>query len=321
MLIRRRQCLAQTPVEDRFSTGSHIVDLDSSGRRVRAEQERKQPRLLAHPRAAARPTLQVVASRADYLEGETEMSARNRSNLPDAVPSASREMARLRAQRAARIAREDAAGKRRFAAVGASLTAFVALAVMAFQVSLSPWWLLVPTVVAALVVVDGRLAYRRSVDAAEAESEQLQLLRAQRQCVTERRTRVRTALQLSTRAELEKQRQEAAAPVAQMPAEEVEAPAQPNDEIDATEAAIATGWTARELPPPTYATAPRLQRREVSAEALEAVNGEADPAVASPRRPVSARAVVVNGQSTQQVKDSLPVAFDLEDVLELRRAQ
>ena len=321
MLIRRRQSLLQTPVEDRFSTGSHIVDMDHSQRRVRAEQERKQPQLLAHTRVVDQPALRVVADCGNYLEGESEMSARNQSSRPDAIPSASREMARLRAQRAARIAREDAAGKRRFAVVAASLTAFVALAVMAFQVSLSPWWLLVPTAVAALVVVDGRLAYRRSVAAAEAESEQLQLLRAHRQSVTERRTRVRTALKLSTRAELEKQRQEVAPQVAETQPEEGNGQAQPNDEVDATEAAIATGWTARELPPPTYATAPRLPRREVSAEALEEASGEVQSTVASPRRPVSARPTVFNGQSTQEVKDSLAVAFDLEDVLELRRAQ
>lgn len=319
MLIRRRQSYLQTPVEDRFSPGSQVIEMGSSPRRVRAERGRRQPQLLAHRRIVHTTSAAVIEVRDSDFEGESEMSARNLGSASDAVPSASREMARLRARRAARMAREDAAGKRRFAVVVLSLTTFVALAVMAFQVSLSPWWLLAPTAVAAAVVVDGRLAYRRSMAAAQAESEQLQVLREQRQSVSARRARVHSALQmpapqLRSEARVDSEAQEAVT-------EPVTVVEGANAQVDATEAAIATGWTARELPPPTYATAAPLGRREVSAEALASLTAGGAVEASSPARPVKARSVLSQAQSTQEVEDSLPVAFDLEDVLELRRAQ
>ncbi|MDO5721788.1 MAG: hypothetical protein Q4P06_04505 [Actinomycetaceae bacterium] len=319
-LIRYRQQVAQLPVEDRFSTSAQMVSVTETGRAVRAEPQRKQPQILACKPELERENTGPIES-IEYAEGETRMSADQDRRYADAVPSASREMARLRARRAARIAAENAAGKRRFALSVVAFAALVTVATIAFIGIFSWAWTLIPASLLAAVLVNGRLAYRRSVAASVAETEELKQLRAHRRNTSLRYQRVQRALAGHVETTQRKAEPVEGAPVEREDEPQIVARSSANDAVDATEAAVATGWTLREMPPPTYAKSARLGRRQVSAEAVASVQSEEEPVVASPVRPTTAKAGGEQGQSSAQAAAEAPVAFDLEDVLQLRRAQ
>lgn len=231
-----------------------------------------------------------------------------------------REIAKLRARRAARLAAESAAGRRRMVVTGVCALATVTLGIVIAAASLAWAWLAIPTAVLVASLAASRVAALRSQRASERELELLTKLRGD----------VRGA-----------GRATAAAPAA-----ESQAPSSSSSSDDVLEAAdaseIQTGsvpslvfnvevpevvevadtparaWTVAPIPAPTYASRERVRGRIVHADTD--LRGIPRIAAAVPARPI-AQTAQVGARSTAEVVADQAVALDLDAVLDARRAQ
>ena len=227
-----------------------------------------------------------------------------------------REIAKLRARRAARLAAESAAGRRRMVVTGVCALATVALGIVVVAASLAWAWIVIPAAALVASLATSRVAAVRSQRASERELELLTKLRGD----------VRGAGRATAAAPAEPQ-----APVAEEAIEAAVEVSEPqtgsvpslvfNVEVpEVVEVADtpARAWTVAPIPAPTYASRERVRGRIVHADTD--LRGIPRIAAAVPARPI-AQTAQVGARSTAEVVADQAVALDLDAVLDARRAQ
>ena len=226
-----------------------------------------------------------------------------------------REIAKLRARRAARLAAESAAGRRRMVVTGACALATVALGIVVVAASLAWAWIAIPVAALVASLATSRVAAVRSQRASERELELLTKLRGD----------VRGAGRPTAAAPAEQ------APVAEETVEAAVEASEPqtgsvpslvfNVEVpEVVEVADtpARAWTVAPIPAPTYASRERVRGRIVHADTD--LRGIPRITAAVPARPI-AQTPQVGARSTAEVVADQAVALDLDAVLDARRAQ
>ena len=228
-----------------------------------------------------------------------------------------REIAKLRARRAARLAAESAAGRRRMVVTGVCALASVVLGIVIAATSLAWAWIVIPAAALVASLATSRVAAVRSQRASEREHELLTKLRGD----------VRGAGRATAAAPAEPQ-------VVSSSSEEV------SEAVEATEPQTgsvpslvfnvevpevvevadtpARAWTVAPIPAPTYASRERVRGRIVHADTD--LRGIPRIAAAVPARPI-AQTAQVGARSTTEVVADQAVALDLDAVLDARRAQ
>ena len=226
-----------------------------------------------------------------------------------------REIAKLRARRAARLAAESAAGRRRMVITGVCALATVILGIVIAATSLAWAWIAIPAAALVASLATSRVAAVRSQRASERELELLTKLRGD----------VRGAGRATAAAPAEQ------APVAEETVEAAVEASEPqtgsvpslvfNVEVpEVVEVADtpARAWTVAPIPAPTYASRERVRGRIVHADTD--LRGIPRIAAAVPARPI-AQTAQVGARSTTEVVADQAVALDLDAVLDARRAQ
>ena len=226
-----------------------------------------------------------------------------------------REIAKLRARRAARLAAESAAGRRRMVITGVCALATVALGIVIAATSIAWAWIAIPAAALVASLATSRVAAVRSQRASERELELLTKLRGD----------VRGAGRATAAAPTEQ------APVAEETVEAAVEASEPqtgsvpslvfNVEVpEVVEVADtpARAWTVAPIPAPSYASRERVRGRIVHADTD--LRGIPRIAAAVPARPI-AQTAQVGARSTAEVVADQAVAIDLDAVLDARRAQ
>ena len=226
-----------------------------------------------------------------------------------------REIAKLRARRAARLAAESAAGRRRMVVTGVCALATVALGIVIAATSIAWAWIAIPAAALVTSLATSRVAAVRSQRASERELELLTKLRGD----------VRGAGRATAAAPAEQ------APVAEETVEAAVEASEPqtgsvpslvfNVEVpEVVEVADtpARAWTVAPIPAPTYASRERVRGRIVHADTD--LRGIPRIAAAVPARPI-AQTAQVGARSTAEIVADQAVALDLDAVLDARRAQ
>ena len=226
-----------------------------------------------------------------------------------------REIAKLRARRAARLAAESAAGRRRMVITGVCALATVALGIVIAATSIAWAWIAIPAAALVASLATSRVAAVRSQRASERELELLTKLRGD----------VRGAGRATAAAPTEQ------APVAEETVEAAVEASEPqtgsvpslvfNVEVpEVVEVADtpARAWTVAPIPAPTYASRERVRGRIVHADTD--LRGIPRIAAAVPARPI-AQTAQVGARSTAEGVADQAVALDLDAVLDARRAQ
>lgn len=226
-----------------------------------------------------------------------------------------REIAKLRARRAARLAAESAAGRRRMVVTGVCALATVVLGIVIAATSIAWVWIAIPAAALVASLATSRVAAVRSQRASERELELLTKLRGD----------VRGAGRPAAAAPAEQ------APVAEETVEAAVEASEPqtgsvpslvfNVEVpEVVEVADtpARAWTVAPIPAPTYASRERVRGRIVHADTD--LRGIPRIAAAVPARPI-AQTAQVGARSTAEVIADQAVALDLDAVLDARRAQ
>ena len=227
-----------------------------------------------------------------------------------------REIAKLRARRAARLAAESAAARRRMVVTGVCALASVVLGIVIAATSLAWAWIAIPAAALVVSLATSRVAAVRSQRASERELELLTKLRGD----------VRGAGRATAAAPAEPQ-----APVAEEAIEAAVEVSEPqtgsvpslvfNVEVpEVVEVADtpARAWTVAPIPAPSYASRERVRGRIVHADTD--LRGIPRIAAAVPARPI-AQTAQVGARSTAAVVADQAVALDLDAVLDARRAQ
>lgn len=303
-LVARRTAIVQSREIDRFSPKLRIIHTNET------ELE-----------TCDHASGTILAGRALTSGGSMHQGTTGRSRpvIDRRNNKAVRDIAKLRARRAARIAAENAAARRRMVITGICALATVALGIVIAATSIAWAWIAIPA--AALVASLGasRVAAVRSQQASERELELLTKLRGD----------VRGA-----------GRPTAAAPA---PAEHASSSSdEAAEETAASDAAPQTGsvpslvfnvdvpeivevadtparaWTVVPVPAPTYASRERVRGRIVHADTD--LRGIPRIGAAVPARPI-AQTAQVGARSTAEVVADEAVALDLDAVLDARRAQ
>lgn len=228
-----------------------------------------------------------------------------------------REIAKLRARRAARLAAESAAGRRRMVVTGACALATVALGIVVVAASLAWAWIAIPVAALVASLATSRVAAVRSQRASERELELLTKLRGD----------VRGAGRATAAAPAEPQ-------VVSSSSEEVSEVVEASEpqtgsvpslvfnvevpEVVEVADTPARAWTVAPIPAPTYASRERVRGRIVHADTD--LRGIPRIAAAVPARPI-AQTAQVGTRSTAEVVADQAVALDLDAVLDARRAQ
>ena len=230
-----------------------------------------------------------------------------------------REIAKLRARRAARLAAESAAGRRRMVVTGVCALATVALGIVIAAASLAWAWLAIPTAVLVASLAASRVAALRSQRASERELELL--------------TKLRGDVRGAGRATAAAPAAEPQAPSSTSSSEEVSEAVEASEPQTGSVPSLvfnvevpefvevadtpARAWTVAPIPAPTYASRERVRGRIVHADTdLRGI-----PRIAAvPARPI-AQTAQVGARSTAEVVADQAVALDLDAVLDARRAQ
>ncbi|VTX47634.1 Uncharacterised protein [uncultured Actinomyces sp.] len=231
-----------------------------------------------------------------------------------------REIAKLRARRAARLAAESAAGRRRMVVTGVCALATVTLGIVIAAASLAWAWLAIPTAVLVASLAASRVAALRSQRASERELELL--------------TKLRGDVRGAGRATAAAPAAESQAPSSSSSSDEVLEAADASEiqtgsvpslvfnvevpEVVEVADTPARAWTVAPIPAPTYASRERVRGRIVHADTD--LRGIPRIAAAVPARPI-AQTAQVGARSTAEVVADQAVALDLDAVLDARRAQ
>lgn len=231
-----------------------------------------------------------------------------------------REIAKLRARRAARLAAESAAGRRRMVVTGVCALATVTLGIVIAAASLAWAWLAIPTAVLVASLAASRVAALRSQRASERELELL--------------TKLRGDVRGAGRATAAAPAAESQAPSSSSSSDEVLEAADASEiqtgsvpslvfnvevpEVVEVADTPARAWTVAPIPAPTYASRERVRGRIVHADTD--LRGIPRIAAAVPARPI-AQTAQVGARSTAELVADQAVALDLDAVLDARRAQ
>ena len=255
----------------------------------------------------------VLTSGGSMHQGTT---GRTRPVIDRRNNKAVREIAKLRARRAARLAAESAAGRRRMVVTGVCALASVVLGIVIAATSLAWAWIAIPAAALVASLATSRVAAVRSQRASERELELLTKLRGD----------VRGAGRPTAAAPAEPQ-----VPVAEEAIEAAVEVSEPqtgsvpslvfNVEVpEVVEVADtpARAWTVAPIPAPSYASRERVRGRIVHADTD--LRGIPRIAAAVPARPI-AQTAQVGARSTAEVVADQAVALDLDAVLDARRAQ
>ena len=228
-----------------------------------------------------------------------------------------REIAKLRARRAARLAAESAAGRRRMVVTGMCALATVVLGIVIAATSIAWVWIAIPAAALVASLATSRVAAVRSQRASERELELLTKLRGD----------VRGAGRPTAAAPADTQ---ASSSTSEEVSEVVEATEPQTGSVpslvfnvevpEVVEVADtpARAWTVAPIPAPTYASCERVRGRIVHADTD--LRGIPRIAAAVPARPI-AQTAQVGARSTAEVVADQAVALDLDAVLDARRAQ
>ena len=228
-----------------------------------------------------------------------------------------REIAKLRARRAARLAAESAAGRRRMVVTGVCALATVALGIVIAATSIAWAWIAIPAAALVASLATSRVAAVRSQRASERELELLTKLRGD----------VRGAGRPTAAAPAEPQASSSSSEEVSeaVEASEPETGSVPslvfNVEVPEVVEVVDTparAWTVAPIPAPTYASRERVRGRIVHADTD--LRGIPRIAAAVPARPI-AQTAQVGARSTAEVVADQAVALDLDAVLDARRAQ
>ena len=229
-----------------------------------------------------------------------------------------REIAKLRARRAARLAAESAAGRRRMVVTGVCALATVALGVVIAATSIAWAWIAIPAAALVASLATSRVAAVRSQRASERELELLTKLRGD----------VRGAGRATAAAPAEPQVSASSSSDEVSEAVEVSEPQTGSvpslvfnvevPEVVEVADTPARAWTVAPIPAPTYASRERVRGRIVHADTD--LRGIPRIAAAVPARPI-AQTAQVGARSTAEVVADQAVALDLDAVLDARRAQ
>ena len=226
-----------------------------------------------------------------------------------------REIAKLRARRAARLAAESAAGRRRMVITGVCALATVALGIVIAATSIAWAWIAIPAAALVASLATSRVAAVRSQRASEREIELLTKLRGDVRGAG-RTTAAAPAQQAPVAEETVEAAVEASEPqTGSVPSLvfNVEVP-----EVVEVADTPARAWTVAPIPAPTYASRERVRGRIVHADTD--LRGIPRIAAAVPARPI-AQTAQVGARSTAEVVADQAVALDLDAVLDARRAQ
>ena len=228
-----------------------------------------------------------------------------------------REIAKLRARRAARLAAESAAGRRRMVVTGVCALATVVLGIVIAATSIAWVWIAIPAAALVASLATSRVAAVRSQRASEREFELLTKLRGD----------VRGAGRPTAAAPADTQ---ASSSTSEEVSEVVEATEPQTGSVpslvfnvevpEVVEVADtpARAWTVAPIPAPTYASRERVRGRIVHADTD--LRGIPRITAAVPARPI-AQTAQVGARSTAEVVADQAVALDLDAVLDARRAQ
>ena len=228
-----------------------------------------------------------------------------------------REIAKLRARRAARLAAESAAGRRRMVVTGVCALATVAFGIVIAATSVAWAWIAIPAAALVASLATSRVAAVRSQRASERELELLTKLRGD----------VRGAGRATAAAPAEPQTSSSSSEEVSEVAEasEPETGSVPSlvfnvevPEVVEVADTPARAWTVAPIPAPTYASRERVRGRIVHADTD--LRGIPRIAAAVPARPI-AQTAQVGARSTAEVVADQAVALDLDAVLDARRAQ
>ena len=228
-----------------------------------------------------------------------------------------REIAKLRARRAARLAAESAAGRRRMVVTGVCALATVVLGIVIAATSIAWVWIAIPAAALVASLATSRVAAVRSQRASERELELLTKLRGD----------VRGAGRPTAAAPADTQ---ASSSTSEEVSEVVEATEPQTGSVpslvfnvevpEVVEVADtpARAWTVAPIPAPTYASRERVRGRIVHADTD--LRGIPRITAAVPARPI-AQTAQVGARSTAEIVADQAVALDLDAVLDARRAQ
>lgn len=228
-----------------------------------------------------------------------------------------REIAKLRARRAARLAAESAAGRRRMVVTGVCALATVVLGIVIAATSIAWVWIAIPAAALVASLATSRVAAMRSQRASEREFELLTKLRGD----------VRGAGRPTAAAPADTQ---ASSSTSEEVSEVVEATEPQTGSVpslvfnvevpEVVEVADtpARAWIVAPIPAPTYASRERVRGRIVHADTD--LRGIPRITAAVPARPI-AQTAQVGARSTAEVVADQAVALDLDAVLDARRAQ
>lgn len=228
-----------------------------------------------------------------------------------------REIAKLRARRAARLAAESAAGRRRMVVTGVCALATVILGIIVAATSIAWAWIAIPAAALVASLATSRVAAVHSQRTSERELELLTKLRGD----------VRGAGRATAAAPAEPQASSSSSEEVSevVEASEPETGSVPSlvfnvevPEVVEVADTPARAWTVAPIPAPTYASRERVRGRNVHADTD--LRGIPRIAAAVPARPI-AQTAQVGARSTAEVVADQAVALDLDAVLDARRAQ
>lgn len=228
-----------------------------------------------------------------------------------------REIAKLRARRAARLAAESAAGRRRMVVTGVCALATVILGIIVAATSIAWAWIAIPAAALVASLATSRVAAVHSQRTSERELELLTKLRGD----------VRGAGRATAAAPAEPQASSSSSEEVSevVEASEPETGSVPSlvfnvevPEVVEVADTPARAWTVAPIPAPTYASRERVRGRIVHADTD--LRGIPRIAAAVPARPI-AQTAQVGARSTAEVVADQVVALDLDAVLDARRAQ
>ena len=227
-----------------------------------------------------------------------------------------REIAKLRARRAARLAAESAAGRRRMVVTGVCALATVALGIVIAAASIAWAWIAIPAAALVASLATSRVAAVRSQRASERELELLTKLRGD----VRGAGRATAAAPAEPQASVAEEAVEAAVEVSEPQTGSVPSLVFNVEVPEVVEVADtpARAWTVAPIPAPTYASRERVRGRIVHADTD--LRGIPRIAAAVPARPI-AQTAQVGARSTAEVVADQAVALDLDAVLDARRAQ
>ncbi|MFQ9341038.1 MAG: hypothetical protein ACLR2J_09645 [Actinomyces sp.] len=301
-LVARRTAIVQSREIDRFSPRLRMIHTN-------------EPELDTCDHASgtilARGALTSGGSMHQGTTGRTRPVIDRRNN------KAVREIAKLRARRAARLAAESAAGRRRMVVTGVCALATVALGIVIAAASVAWAWIAIPAAALVASLATSRVAAVRSQRASERELELLTKLRGD----------VRGAGRATAAAPAEPQASSSSSEEVSevVEASEPETGSVPSlvfnvevPEVVEVADTPARAWTVAPIPAPTYASRERVRGRIVHADTD--LRGIPRIAAAVPARPI-AQTAQVGARSTAEVVADQAVALDLDAVLDARRAQ